>query len=71
MLLMSGLLRPLYKGGGGAVRPAGGPLNVHTNVPLTAQQTQIPKNTPLILLSSQKYPKHAFAAADILAFPRF
>lgn len=52
MLLMSSLLRPL--GGGG---PAGGPLNAHTNVPLTAhwspqRKSPIPQNTLLILLYS-------------------
>lgn len=58
MLLMSGLLRPLYKRRRGDTgRPAGGPLNVHTNVPLTARQSpeqkpQISKNTLLILLHS-------------------
>lgn len=58
MLLMSGLLRPLYKGWrGGTGRPAGGPLNVHTNVPLTARQSPerkppISRNTLLILLHS-------------------
>ncbi len=56
MLLMSGLLSLLYKREGG--KPAGGPLNVHTNVPLTArrspeQRPPISKNTLLIRLHSR------------------
>lgn len=65
MLLMSGLLRPLYRGGVVTRRSAGGPLNVHTNVPLTARQSPqqkppISKNTTNSAAHS-RYPKHAFA----------